>query len=203
MLTIVGIAAAGPATKRAEPEVLGARQGGLGDERADRRSTTTAPAATTAPLVPVVTLPAGKTVARPASAPTSRALEQRVARGAARLARRRLRVDRRPRVRLQGRAHDVRRSPIRRRDPDAAVRRQPEGREARCATALRGATVAGAPVHLTGFDALADASRAAATGPASSLEALLGGLGALLVLAFVFASLLAIVPIADGDRRRS
>ncbi len=61
--------------------------------------------------------------------------------------------------------------------------------------ALAGATVAGAPVHLTGFDALSVQSGGGGNGPGVLLEAMLGGLGALLVLAFVFGSFLAVVPI--------
>ena len=60
--------------------------------------------------------------------------------------------------------------------------------------ALAGATVAGAPVHVTGFDALSVQS-GGGNGPGVLVEALLGGFGALLVLAFVFASFLAVVPI--------
>jgi RND superfamily putative drug exporter len=55
-------------------------------------------------------------------------------------------------------------------------------------------TVGGSPVHLTGFDALQKQS-GSSDGPGVLLEAVVGGLGALLVLAFVFASFLAIVPI--------
>jgi RND superfamily putative drug exporter len=62
------------------------------------------------------------------------------------------------------------------------------------ASALSGVTVAGAPVHLTGFDALQNQT-GGSNGPGVLLEAMLGGLGALLILAFVFASLLAFVPI--------
>ncbi|MBA3260968.1 MAG: MMPL family transporter [Thermoleophilaceae bacterium] len=61
---------------------------------------------------------------------------------------------------------------------------------------LRGTSVAGAPVYLTGYDALYDSSGNADEGPGVFLEALLGGLGALVVLAFVFGSLLALVPLA-------
>jgi RND superfamily putative drug exporter len=62
--------------------------------------------------------------------------------------------------------------------------------------ALRGVSVAGAPVHLTGFDALTDSSGQGGNGPGVLLEALIGGVGALVVLAFVFGSWLAIVPLA-------
>jgi putative drug exporter of the RND superfamily len=60
--------------------------------------------------------------------------------------------------------------------------------------ALRGTTVADAPVHLTGLNAL---SASSGTGGGTGLlaESLLGGVGALLVLAFVFASLMAFVPL--------
>jgi RND superfamily putative drug exporter len=64
----------------------------------------------------------------------------------------------------------------------------------KAAVALSGTTVAGAPVHVTGFDALADQS-GGGKGPGVLLEAVLGGGGALLVLAFVFASLLAFIPL--------
>ncbi len=50
-------------------------------------------------------------------------------------------------------------------------------------------------MHLTGFDALFEDSGADSEGPGLLLEAVLGGLGALAVLTFVFASFLAIVPI--------
>ena len=60
-------------------------------------------------------------------------------------------------------------------------------------SALQGVTVAGTPVHLTGFDAL-NKQAGGNSGPGVLVEALLGGFGALLVLAFVFASFLAIVP---------
>jgi RND superfamily putative drug exporter len=68
-------------------------------------------------------------------------------------------------------------------------------RAAKAATAaLAGDTIAGAPVQLTGFDALQNQT-GGGKGPGVLLEAMLGGLGALVVLGFVFASLLAFVPI--------
>jgi RND superfamily putative drug exporter len=60
--------------------------------------------------------------------------------------------------------------------------------------ALKGATVGGAPVLLTGSAPLANGGGGDG-GPGVFLEALLGGVGALIVLAFVFGSLLAFVPI--------
>ena len=61
-------------------------------------------------------------------------------------------------------------------------------------TALRGMTVAGSPVRLSGLGALS-ASSPQKGGVGLLAEGLLGGLGALVVLAFVFASLLAVVPL--------
>ena len=55
-------------------------------------------------------------------------------------------------------------------------------------------TVDGSPVRITGFDALASNDEAS-TGPDVLVEVLLGGLGALVVLLFVFGSLMAFVPL--------
>ena len=60
--------------------------------------------------------------------------------------------------------------------------------------ALARAPVAGAVVHVTGYDALNDSS-SNGKGPGVLVEGLLGGIGALIVLAFVFASFIALVPI--------
>jgi RND superfamily putative drug exporter len=61
-------------------------------------------------------------------------------------------------------------------------------------TAAAGVTVAGSPVRITGFDALASADEAS-TGPDVLVEVMIGGLGALIVLLFVFGSLMAFVPL--------
>ena len=60
--------------------------------------------------------------------------------------------------------------------------------------ASAGQTVAGAPVLVSGVSAL-EHNNAKQTGPGVFAEAMLGGLGALVVLAFVFASFLALVPL--------
>jgi RND superfamily putative drug exporter len=60
---------------------------------------------------------------------------------------------------------------------------------------LDGETVAGAPVHLSGIEALEASSDQGGGGLGLLAETLVGGLGALLVLAFVFASLMAFVPL--------
>ncbi len=60
--------------------------------------------------------------------------------------------------------------------------------------ALRGVTIEGAPVHLTGLDALAEQTGSTG-GPSLLAESMIGGFGALIVLAFVFGSFLAVVPL--------
>jgi putative drug exporter of the RND superfamily len=72
---------------------------------------------------------------------------------------------------------------------------QAEARQAQAA--LDGATVGGAPVRVTGLDALraAAADGGEAGGASLAIEAAIAGGGALLVLAFVFASFMAIVPL--------
>jgi RND superfamily putative drug exporter len=60
--------------------------------------------------------------------------------------------------------------------------------------AIAGVTVGGQPVHLTGMDALAQES-GGGEGPGVLVEAVLGAAGALIVLGFVFASFLAVVPL--------
>ncbi len=60
--------------------------------------------------------------------------------------------------------------------------------------AVAGATVAGATVHVTGLDALRTAGTSGG-GNGVMAEAMLGAGGALLVLAFVFASFVAVVPL--------
>jgi putative drug exporter of the RND superfamily len=78
-------------------------------------------------------------------------------------------------------------------DPKATFGGNPNAEKA-LRKSLHGATVGGAPVHLTGYDALS-AQSGGGNGPGVFLEALVGGVGALVVLAFVFASFLAIVPL--------
>jgi len=60
--------------------------------------------------------------------------------------------------------------------------------------AAEGRTVAGAPVRITGIDVLATATDESA-GPSVLAETLIGGLGALVVLLFVFGSAMAFVPL--------
>jgi putative drug exporter of the RND superfamily len=73
---------------------------------------------------------------------------------------------------------------------------QAEAKQARAA--LAGVTVGGAPVELTGLEALrADSADGAGDDTSVSilLEVLVAGLGALIVLAFVFGSFMAVIPL--------
>src|SRR3954454_4546177 len=78
-------------------------------------------------------------------------------------------------------------------DPDQPFGDNPKA-EKKLRAALATVKVAGAPVNLTGYDALANQT-GGNEGPGLLLEALLGGVGAMLVLAFVFGSFLAIIPL--------
>jgi RND superfamily putative drug exporter len=78
-------------------------------------------------------------------------------------------------------------------EPNAQFGQNPAAAKAATA-ALRGFTVGGAAVRVSGYDALQNESGQSG-GTGVLLEAVLGGIGALIVLAFVFASFLAVVPI--------
>ena len=99
-------------------------------------------------------------------------------------------LDRQPDVPLARPAHDVRRSstrPARRASTAAAA---PSG----CARPRAAGLPAGIDVDVTGRDALDEATKHGAGGGSSVLvEALIGGLGALVVLLFVFGTLPAVL----------
>lgn len=59
---------------------------------------------------------------------------------------------------------------------------------------LGGVRIAGAPIHVTGQDVLALGSSGGGNGPGLLAETILGGIGALLILIFVFRSFMALVP---------
>jgi putative drug exporter of the RND superfamily len=192
VLTFAGIAAAGPATDALENEfsvpgkeswetnvAIAQQYGG------DRNGT--------APLLPVVTLPKGESVESPGVRSELLRLDRRLdeALPGARIASYASTGDR-AFVSDDGRTVFALVYP--RPDPDSAFGENPEAEKAASA-AVKGATVGGQPVHLTGFDALAEDGGGDGDGPGVLLEALLGGLGALVVLTFVFASLLAFVPL--------
>jgi putative drug exporter of the RND superfamily len=192
VLTIAGIAAAGPASDALKPEFsvpnkegwetnvsIAERYRGTGGE--------------SPPLVPVVTLPEGESVDSPAVKRDLAAIDAKLERAlpAARIASYASTGDE-TFVSDDGRTTFAIVHPPP--DPDSFFGENPRA-ERVARGALEGATVAGAPVKLTGFDALAKDSGGENEGPGVLLEALLGGVGALIVLAFVFASLLAFVPL--------
>jgi len=145
-----------------------------------------------APLVPVVQLPAGRTVEQPAVRAELRGVEDklRAAIPGARVAGYGSTGDD-AFVSRDGRtAFAIAFAPP---DPDQPFGDNPRA-ERSARKALAGVQVAGAPVRLTGWDAL-NAQSGDSDGPGLLVEALLGGLGALVVLGFVFGSLLAFVPI--------
>jgi RND superfamily putative drug exporter len=191
VVTLVGIGAAGPASDALkqkfsvpghegyETNVQIARHyGGTGGEHA--------------PLMPVVTLPAGKTVDSPGVRRELAAVDARLHKAlpGSRMASFASTGDR-AFVSSDGRTVFAVVNP----KPDL---NQPFGdnpdAEKHARAALRGASVAGQPVHLTGYDALQQES-GGDDGPGVFAEAMVGGLGALAILAFVFASFLAVVPI--------
>jgi putative drug exporter of the RND superfamily len=190
VLTIAGIAAAGPASKalKAEFSVPDKESWETNVEIAqvygsDRNGT--------APLIPVVTLPDGKTVRSPGVASELSRVDERLraALPGARIASYGS-TGSDAFVSKDGRTAFALVFP--RADPSSTFGENSKAEKAARA-AIAGSEVAGAPVHLTGFDALANESGGNG-GPGVLLEALIGGFGALLVLAFVFGSLLALVP---------
>jgi putative drug exporter of the RND superfamily len=191
VVAVAGAAAAGPASRALDPEFsVPDREGWETNVRIAQRYAGTGGDA--APLVPVVTLPRGATVDDPSVRAALRAVDARLARAlpGARIASFAstgddafVSADRRTAFAL---VHP-------RPGADSEFGENPAAERAARA-ALRGATVAGRPVHLTGFDALA-AQTGGGGGPGVLLEAVLGAAGALLVLVFVFASFLAVVPL--------
>jgi putative drug exporter of the RND superfamily len=192
VLTIAGIVAAGPASHALESEFSVPDEEGWETNVAvaERYRGTGGDAA---PLVPVVTLPGGETVDTPAVRADLAAVDRRLDRAlpGARIASYASTGDR-AFVSDDGRTTFAIAYP--RPDPDSAFGENPEAERAASA-ALEGATVAGEPVRLSGFDALAEDAGGEGEGTGVLLEAVLGGAGALAVLAFVFASLLAFVPL--------
>ncbi|MGH2854492.1 MAG: MMPL family transporter [Solirubrobacteraceae bacterium] len=190
VLTLVGMASAGSATKALKQKFsVPGKEGWLTNQRIARDFHT---GGNGLPLLAVVTLPAGRSVDSPAVQRELRTVESRL-------------ESTLPGTRMAGYAstHSPAFLSSDRRTTFVAAYPPPDHTQAfesnpkaakRAGAALAGATVAGAPVHLTGYDALANQS-GGGNGPGVFLEAMLGGFGALLVLAFVFGSFLALVPI--------
>jgi putative drug exporter of the RND superfamily len=190
-LTIGGIAAAGPASKALKGEFsVPGKEGWKTTVAIAERYGTDRNGST--PLVPVVTLPDGQTVRSPGVRAELQRVDERLAASL-------------PGARLASYASTGSDAFVSKdgRTTFALVYPRPGaassfGENAQAAddarSALAGLTVGGAPVHLTGFDALAK-DAGAGSGPGVLLEAVIGGLGALVVLAIVFASFLALVPL--------
>jgi RND superfamily putative drug exporter len=190
-LTLIGGASAGSASKALKQKFsVPGKEGWLTNQQIAHDFHGTG--GNGAPLLAVVTLPASSSVDSPAVLSQLRAVESRLASTLTG-------------VRMAGYAsthnatflssdrHTTFVVAYPRPDPTQAFEANPEAAK-HASAALAGVRVAGAPVHLTGFDALSNQS-GGGKGPGVLLEAMLGGLGALLVLAFVFGSFLALVPI--------
>jgi RND superfamily putative drug exporter len=191
VLTISGIAAAGPASKALKQQFsVPGKEGWETNQAISQRYGATG--GDSAPLVPVVDLPAGQRVDSPSVRAALTRLDARLARAlpGARLASY-ASTGNRAFVSADARTTFVLAYP--KRDPDQPFGDNPKA-EKRARAALRGVTVAGAPVHLSGWDAL-QAQSGGGGGPGVLLEAVVGGAGALVVLTFVFASFLALVPV--------
>src|SRR3954463_3383200 len=187
VLTIVGGAASGPASKAMDQKFsVPGKEGWEANKEIEQRFHGTG--GNSAPLVPVVALKQPAAEARTQLA----ALEQKVKRAVpgARVTGYGSTGDK-AFVSKDGKTAFVIAYPTP--DPDQPFGEHPKA-EKKLRAALRGQTVAGAPIHLTGYDALANES-GGNEGPGVLLEALLGGLGALVILAFVFGSWLAIIPL--------
>src|SRR3954454_10094934 len=191
LLTIAGFAASGPASRALDPEFSVPNKEGW-ETNVDIAKRYFGTGGDSAPLVPVVTLPAGKTVASPGVKTdlTRMDADLRKALPRARIASYASTGDR-TFVSKDGRTTFALAYPPP--TPNSVFGENPDAEKAARA-ALSAKTVGGAPVHLTGFDALQQQS-GGGDGPGVLVEALIGGLGALVVLGFVFASFLAFVPL--------
>jgi putative drug exporter of the RND superfamily len=192
LLAISGVAAAGPASDALEPEFSVPNKEGwetnVTIEEKYRGTGGQSP-----PLVPVVELPDGQSVESPQVRRDLAAIDARLERALpdARIASYASTGDE-TFVSDDGRTtYAIVHPPP---DPGSFFGENPRAEKV-ARNALDGARVAGEPVKLTGFDALIRDSGSENEGPGVLLEAVLGGLGALVVLAFVFASFLAIVPL--------
>jgi putative drug exporter of the RND superfamily len=191
-LTVGGMAAAGPASEALDQDfsvpdsegwetnvaIAAAYEGTGGDGL---------------PLVPVVTLPAGSSLDSPDVARDLKSLDREIARGLPGA-----RVASYASTRDEAFVSDDGRTTFALAYPRPTAEDpfggNPEAAQA-LTSALDDATVAGETVRVTGFDALAEDSGGEAEGPGVLIEAVIGGAGALVVLAFVFASFLAVVPL--------
>jgi RND superfamily putative drug exporter len=191
VLTVAGIAASGPASNALDQKFSVPKKEGWETNEAIARSYN-GTGGDTSPLVTVATLPKGGSVDSPKVKSDLTRLDSKLGKAL-------------PGSRIASYASTGDRTFVSddgdttfalvypQPDPDSAFGDNPKA-EKDARAAIAGATVGGAPVHLTGFDALQQES-GGSDGPGVLLEAVLGGLGALIVLSFVFASFLAVVPI--------
>ena len=190
VLTIVGLMSAGPATKALDQKfTVPGKEGWDASQQIKGLYGNGGPAAA---FVPVVQLPAGKTVDSPGVKQELRRVETRV-KGADR------------RIRVSGFGSTGNRAFVSEDGRTAFVyAAPPEAKDAfgdntelvnKVERSLASTTVAGAKVHVTGYDALVDDNGGDTGGTGVLLEAVLGGFGALLVLIFVFGSFLALIPL--------
>jgi RND superfamily putative drug exporter len=191
LLTIAGVMAAGPASKALDQkfsvpnkegwetnQAIAAKYNGTGGD--------------TSPLLPVVTIPNGQSVNSPQVKHDLTKLDDTLAKTlpGSRVA---SYASTGNRAFVSDDGHTTFAIVYPKPDPDSSFGDNPNAAKD-VKSAVAGMTVAGAPVHVTGFDALQQ-STGGGDGPGVLLEAVIGGFGALIVLAFVFASFLAIVPI--------
>ncbi len=191
LLTIAGVMAAGPASRALDQkfsvpnkegwetnEAIAAKYNGTGGD--------------TSPLLPVVTIPDGQSVDSPQVKSDLNKLDDTLAKTlpGSRVASYASTGDK---AFVSDDGHTTFAIVYPKPDPNSSFGDNPDAAKD-VKNAVAGSTVAGAPVHVTGFDALQQ-STGGGDGPGVLVEALLGGFGALIVLAFVFASFLAIVPI--------
>jgi putative drug exporter of the RND superfamily len=191
LVTLIGVASAGSATKALKQKFsVPGKEGWITNQQITREFKGTG--GDHAPLLPVVTLPAGRTVDAAGVQGELRALEarfehvlpgSRVAGYAS--------THSHAFVSADGHTTFILAYPPP--DPNQPFSDNPNAAK-KAHAAFAGTTVAGAPVHVTGVDALS-VQNGGGNGPGVLVEALLGGFGALLVLAFVFASFLAVVPL--------
>ena len=180
LLTIAGIMAAGPASDalKAEFSIPDKESWKTNVEIAERYH---GDRNGSAPLLPVVTLPPGETLGSPGVRADLERLDARLAEAlpGARIASYASTGDE-GFVSKDGRTVFglVYAMP----DPTSTFGENVRAERA-ASRALEGAEVGGRPVHLTGFDALAEDSGQDSDGPGLLLEAMLGALGALAVLA--------------------
>ena len=189
-VTVAAFAAVGPANNALSQQF--SLPGTEGFETNEQLAATYGNGGDVAPLVPVVTLPDGKTVDSPG---VTKQLDAALARVEVAL----------PDARVASYASTGDRALVSedRRTTFALVYIPAKGgvdpgqAEARAAqAALAGVTVAGAPVDVTGLDALrAAAGENDGAGAGVLLETLVGALGALLILVLVFRSFMAFVPL--------